>query len=501
MTSFYNGVSGIKTHQSGIDVWGNNIANVNTVGYKANIPEFATLFSTAVGNLTSSTTNDLGMGSKLQSTAISLEQGPSVATEKPFDLAINGEGWFMVSNTSGTFYTRNGSFTKDADGYIIDNGGNRLMGTPANNITDGMIAKNITKLPFNETQEPLLFPANLSVPHQPTTVITVKRNLDSQSPLVQYIKSEIITAEGEKVPVKMAFSKQDPQPAVGTAWNVVAGYGVQKIPAETVSGTTTRDASGAFTTPGEITIGGQTINYEAKLLSKLTDDPSLGGFVTQSSIIDAYGDSVPVSLIFKKTTPQPTTGSSWNVTAKTDLREGPLQTATSTAVMNYEGALVTAPALSIGGATIDFGSYFSGLTATTASVTGEKVTQNGKLAGMFSGFSVDNGGNIVANFNNDTVSIIGRIAVVHFQNDQGLDKIGDTLFNQSSNSGEPIMYKDAQGETFLGSSIVDYTLESSNVNIGQALTELIILQKAYDANAKSITTSDQMLKTVLGLHR
>jgi flagellar hook protein FlgE len=501
MTSFYNGLSGIKTQQSGLDVWGNNIANVNTVGYKANLPEFATMFSNAIGNMTTSTTNDLGMGSRLQSTAISLEQGPTVATESPFDLTINGEGWFMVSNPTGTYYTRNGSFTKDADGFIIDGSGNRLMGTPANNFTDGVITNPLTKLPFNETQTPLIFPTELSVPNLPTTEITVKKNLNAASDTIQYIRSEVVTADGEKIPVKVSFKKQSPQPETGTAWDIVAGYGTQTLPSEKNTQTLIKDATGSYTTPMTITIANQTVDYQNIFNAKLTSDPTLSSFASESTVLDDYGASIPVTLLFKKTSPQPSSGVSWDVTASIASREAPLQISTGSAVLDANGGLVSISPLTVGGATLNFGSGFSGLTATSGQLSNDYITQNGKIAGTFTGFRVDNAGNIIANFSNDSTSIIGRIAVVHFQNDQGLDKTGDTLFSQSSNSGEPIMYKNGLGETILGSNIVDYSLESSNVDLTQALTELIILQKSYDANAKSITTSDQMLKTVLGLHR
>ncbi|MEF3191109.1 MAG: flagellar hook-basal body complex protein [Campylobacterales bacterium] len=128
--SFYNGVSGIKTHQFGLDTWGNNIANINTVGYRANIPEFATIFATAItpGGGYGPTINDVGYGSRGSSSAISMQQGSIISTENYFDLAIHGKGWFgVIGLDGGMYYTRQGAFDVDKDGNVVDGFGNRLV--------------------------------------------------------------------------------------------------------------------------------------------------------------------------------------------------------------------------------------------------------------------------------------------------------------------------------------------------------------------------------------
>jgi len=136
-SSFYNGVSGIKTHQFGLDVWANNISNISTLGFKGSRPEFSSLFSTALsGSYFDPTSNDKGLGAQSQTTAMDLAQGILENTDNPFDLAISGEGWFGVQGQDAQiYYTRSGAFSIDSNGNLVDGGGNYLMATSGANIT------------------------------------------------------------------------------------------------------------------------------------------------------------------------------------------------------------------------------------------------------------------------------------------------------------------------------------------------------------------------------
>ena len=98
-------------------------------------------------------------------------------------------------------------------------------------------------------------------------------------------------------------------------------------------------------------------------------------------------------------------------------------------------------------------------------------------------------------------SSVGKIAVYHFQNDQGLERVGSASFRESSNSGKPIFYQDAEGNNILGADVLNYQLENANVRLDTALTELIIYQRAFDANSKSITTADEMIQKALNMSR
>jgi len=187
-TSFFNGINGMKSFQSGIDIWGNNIANINTPGFKENIPEFETIFSTSIS--ANPVLSDIGMSSTLSSTAINLEEGSLINTDNNFDIALEGEGWFQVKKENNFFYTRDGSFTKDRDGYLVNSNGAYLIVANANNlikINSGYkvdITINTNDLINNANFSPISLPDNVILPTVPTTKIDIKANLDDTDTLL-----------------------------------------------------------------------------------------------------------------------------------------------------------------------------------------------------------------------------------------------------------------------------------------------------------------------------
>ena len=135
-SSFYNGISGVKTSQFAMDVQANNIANINTNGYKGSSPEVSSLFSTIMTGTYAAYDNDKGYGAQSQTTALNMAQGILENTDRPFDLAIQGEGWFGVQGQNAkSYYTRAGSFTIDGSGSLVDANGNYLLATSGNNMT------------------------------------------------------------------------------------------------------------------------------------------------------------------------------------------------------------------------------------------------------------------------------------------------------------------------------------------------------------------------------
>ena len=132
----------------------------------------------------------------------------------------------------------------------------------------------------------------------------------------------------------------------------------------------------------------------------------------------------------------------------------------------------------------------------TALITSSS-TANGTMGGELEGYEININGEVIAAFTNGMQSSVGKIAVYHFQNDQGLERLSGVNFQESSNSGKPIFYKDANGQNVLGTQITNFKLEASNVDITYGMTELIILQRSFDANSKSVTTADEMMKKAL----
>ena len=154
-STLYNGYSGIKTHQFGLDSISNNIANINTTGYRANMPEFKSLFSSALDNVNpnSPIASDMNYGSTSASNAISNVDGSYKESDEELSVAYAGKGWFVVSNNENNrfdttdvnenlFYTRDGSFSRDADGYIVNSSGYYMMGVNLEKIQDNVFISN-----------------------------------------------------------------------------------------------------------------------------------------------------------------------------------------------------------------------------------------------------------------------------------------------------------------------------------------------------------------------
>ena len=195
-TTLYNGYSGIKTHQFGLDSTANNIANINTTGYRANLPEFKSLFSTALNlaNPTSPVKNDMNYGSTQASNAISNNDGTYKESDEEFSVAYAGKGWFVVGdneNTNfkgdvqkGVYFTRDGSFSRDAEGYVVNSAGYYMLGVDLGKIKDGVFisdsANDEENLAVGEIK-PLQIPQDLHYGPTETTSVALAVNLNSNT--------------------------------------------------------------------------------------------------------------------------------------------------------------------------------------------------------------------------------------------------------------------------------------------------------------------------------
>ena len=185
--SFLNGVSGVRTHEFGIDSWSNNISNINTNGYKANLPEFKTLFATSMDSINSSSpvSNDMNYGVTVGSNTIDTSSGSLVNTRNKFDLAITGNGWFAVSNKNGSkvLYTRNGEFNRDNEGYLVNSDGQYLLGVDRGMIDNKVYNLNADPKDINTqditTLKPIRIEEDIFIRPSQTTFIKNAVNLNS----------------------------------------------------------------------------------------------------------------------------------------------------------------------------------------------------------------------------------------------------------------------------------------------------------------------------------
>ena len=253
----------------------------------------------------------------------------------------------------------------------------------------------------------------------------------------------------------------------------------------------------------------KTLNYPPEPTTEVSFFANLGVEdavrTVGASIVDANGERNNLKLTFTKSEVQTPPGTQWDVQADITSLDGITIYATQAGVANFDesGALLNTTLTSIDNnginVALNLGEEYSGIVSLNREyVPGSSLT-NGTVGGELVGYEINRYAEVIATFTNGQQSSVGKVAVYHFQNDQGLERASGTLFRESSNSGEAIFYKDADGNNILGAEVLNYQLENSNVGLDVALTELIILQRSFDANSKSITTADQMMQKALSM--
>ncbi|NLC27227.1 MAG: flagellar hook protein FlgE [Campylobacteraceae bacterium] len=585
-SSFYNGISGVKTHQFGIDVWADNISNVNTIGFKSSTPEFSTIFSSTLsGNYFEGTTNNIGYGSKAQTTGLNMSRGNFQNSDNVFDLSLGNEGWFGVQGAkNANFYTRAGSFSIDANGNMVDANGNYLLGTSANNTSPTSLPQKVMDdfglyygtnpkaaevfrvtptqditLSGVDNQDKITLPDYLYYPPTPTQNIRYKGNLDPKIT----IGSVNIDLHEDDITLNLDTSNALATISGGInnttdLLNPKKGDLVNILLRDSLGGaksvSTYLDENLLWSFNGA-DIADLNLSEPLNVSASLYTDQEIANIEKfTTSIISPDGEKDTLSMIFTKQIPQPDSGNIWDGVIQVHSFYENLERLdydsniiydpnkftvfpelgyvqrnydpsrffinesekkvyeiidNQTAQLRFGGAgqLVGAdmPTINNSGApiSIDIGNInnFDGLVSSVNLNVSRSVSQDGHVAGLLKDYGMDERGNVVAEFTNGKSVPMAKIAVYHFQNDQGLTRTTSTLFQASSNSGNPIFYTDINGNFIQGSPIFSNRLEGSNVNLGTALTELIVMQKAFDASAKSITTSDEMIKNAIQMKR
>lgn len=425
---FYTGISGIQTHQYGIDVVADNLSNISTNGFRGYVAEFSSLFENYENTArASSVDSTVGVGSSVHATTMDESIGTLALTQRSTDLALMGDGWFGIQGEGEPIYTRDGSFVFDVNRDLVTNDGYYVLGTMGNNFENGVLTQKLAEVPLGEVgeQQKLNFPSELAFPAEPTTEVSFFGNIGVED-TIKTISAEAVDSQGNKNNIRLEFSKSNPQVAPGSQWNVIAT-------AQTSDFQTAYNPQTGETTYYPVTV-----------------------YDTQSGVISFDAS-------------------------------GALLSSTLTTIDN-NGTDVA----------INLGTMYEGIVSSSADFSGSS-SSNGKEGGDLLGYDINQNGQIIATFSNGEQSSIGCVAVFHFQNDQGLDRLSGTRFTESSNSGKPIFYKDANGQNILGITLANFRIEGSNVEMAAGLTELIILQRSYDANAKSITTADEMLQKALNM--
>ena len=254
--------------------------------------------------------------------------------------------------------------------------------------------------------------------------------------------------------------------------------------------------------PQNLTYPSESTNA-AKFLGNLGTDDEVR--TIGAGVIDPQNNKNHLKLTFTKAAVQTLPGSQWDVVAKTETLDGTTiyDTKTGTASFDSSGALESTTLTSINNngaqVSIDLGSGYDGVTSIANLDISASSIANGTQGGDLLGYDINKNAEVIATFTNGMQSSVGKIALFHFQNDQGLNRLNGSRFEESVNSGKPIFFKDDNGENILGADVVNFKLEGSNVQMSYGLTELIILQRSFDANSKSVTTADQMMQKALSM--
>jgi len=231
------------------------------------------------------------------------------------------------------------------------------------------------------------------------------------------------------------------------------------------------------------------------------DDP----VTVAASVVDSQSNKNNLRLEFTKNSIQNPPGSQWSVVATTQSLDGEIIYDTKTGSVEFDtaGALVSSTLSTIDNngtpVAINLGSGYDGIVSINVPLVPGSSIADGTIGGELMGYAINENAEIIATFTNGEQSSVGKIALFHFQNDQGLERLSGTRFQESSNSGAPLFFTDEAGQNVIGAEVVNFKLEGSNYGMTSGLTELIIYQRAYDANSKSITTADEMMQKALNM--
>ena len=440
MRSMYSAVSGLKAHQTRMDVIGNNIANVNTVAFKSQSMTFSEVFyqttQTASGPNAESgkggtNAKQIGLGSSVGSisTAISSE-GASERTDNAFDLKIGGSAFFIVNSAGNTFFTRAGNFKVDESGALVTSAGANVMGWQVDE-TGKAVKDVVSKLYVNSPEFAYTSP-------QRTSAVNFTGNINASS------KDTITTTLNFYDSLGNSF-----QATVNLDYAGVQGDNTQYT----------------------MTCVGVSKNGNPTDLTFTASGPL--SFNTLTGLADQSNANIQLTFSNDATLSQ----TNENIDLRTigESETSPVLTLSASGVTMYADKTSIKGDLGIDG------------------------VGKGKAVGKMTSVGIDNSGYIVASYSNGDTKNIGQIAVATFSNPEGLQKEGENLYSATLNSGT----FDGIGEdvTTSDGSISSGVLEMSNVDLSSEFTNMITTQRGYQANSRIITVSDTLLEELINLKR
>ncbi len=480
MRSLYSGVSGLRVHQTKMDVIGNNIANVNTVGFKSSSVNFSDVYYQTIQSATGpnaatgaggQNAKQIGLGSSVASIVASITQtGGSQRTDNPYDVMITGNSFFVVNSGGTNYFTKAGAFGIDGNGTLTTSSGATVMGWQVDpNDNTKTVASQVS--PLN-----IMAPENLYSAPEATTNAYIKGNIDyKDTQLAATASGRIVSFDfydnlGQKYTASLKINQ------TATDTNV---YNV------TVSDITDVNGNSIFVTKKDDG------TYEKSAI----DSFSFGG-VTYSTAVDSVTGKVTLTG----------TASVLHFNGSSGEFEGVGNSATATG--KGLDLKVEADPDPFKNVNIDFSSLTmfesdgkSNTEGKRGSIIDGAVSDigSGRQAGTLTGIGIDTSGKIYGKYDNGDSKLLGQIAVASFSNPAGLESIGGNMFAETQNSGS----FDGVGHdvTSDGGSLTTGVLEMSNVDLSAQFTDMITTQRGFQANSRIITTSDTLLEELINLKR
>ncbi len=464
MRSLYSGVSGLQNHQIRMDVIGNNISNVNTIGYKKARVTFQDIFSQYLDSPSQPNEKrgginpkQVGLGVTVASIDNVFTQGSPQTTGIKTDITIDGNGFFVLRNGSEELYTRAGAFDVDSEGWLV-NPANGMHVQGWNRDADADID---SKINATGPVEDIRIPIGVKDPSKATTEVKMRSNLNKNTAIISdgatdsevrentwVVEQDIYDAYGNQHILQLNFTQE---PNTVDTWNV-----------------------NAFINPQEEDVIPLTLSINGV---DATDTSFLVSFdnngIIQSIANNAGGEDTEGDLQVQFTYEVPNTNP----------------------VLNDAGIIAPETqtfSLDVG----SVGNFSNSVTQFASSSSTKVYFQDGYEMGYLKDFTIDRSGFIVGSFTNQQKRQLGQIALASFLNPEGLSKVGETNFERTINSG----YADiGQPETSDKGVLRAGKLEMSNVDLAEEFTDMIITQRGFQANSRTIRTSDQMLQEILTL--
>ena len=477
MRSLYSGVSGLKVHQTKMDVIGNNISNVNTVGFKSSAVNFSDILyqttSSASGpNATTGTAGinakQIGLGSSVASISSTVSvSGGSQRTDNALDIMIEGDQFFVVNNGKQNYFTRAGAFTVDANGVLCNAAGCKVMGWQVDpNDPSKCVQDTVSELR-------VMSPDTQYIEPEATTNVYVSGNID-------YKDTQLTTDTGKTTTLAFYDNLGQSYMAVMKVKQSDEYNNQYKV-----SITNILDSKGQSIFVNKTEEDDGTITYSASAITSFifgAEGDEISAEVDEDGNVNI--DMEGVDLIFDA------------ATGKFSSVGGEEGGKSINFMVNADPSPFTMIDVDFSSMTMYASSGSSSFSCSRGSLDGQGA---GAPKGEMSGISVDTSGRIYGTYDNGDTKLLCQIAVASFANAAGLEAVGNNLFAATMNSGD----FDGVGEDISsnGGKMNTGVLEMSNVDLSTEFTQMITTQRGFQANSRTITVSDTLLEELINLKR